>query len=353
MNTLHLERIDSQPKSCFRLGAFLGALCLGATAWAQSGTPVGNTWDCLLSGKRNGVAYLTFSATNNGTVTGYEILVPQPLTSPHAVLVNDALGSNGLGVEPPAPTETTNIYGAFPINGSWSFDSKGRIIGFYFEVAGDASCTTNVVPISTNNYPSTDPTPRTNFNGDTFCVILPIWTNTPPDTYTNQEICYSNQVACGYAVTNTVNFTGKAVTGKRLTLTCKTSLGTVTMRGVPAVELMDLSGSWYGVKKQSGTTSYEFFTLTNLVGFPNTYLADGSGATYTYQGVAALSSQKKIALAFSITNVNGSYQSTRAVVGSFNSRKVSGNTSGLDAPGGTTGLTNRCTFQVTKRSSVP
>jgi hypothetical protein len=84
----------------FRPVLFLGALLLCAGASAQSDSPVGPVWDCLLSGKRNGIAYLSFSTTNNGTLSGYEILVPQPIVSSRTSLISDALGNNGLGLRP-------------------------------------------------------------------------------------------------------------------------------------------------------------------------------------------------------------------------------------------------------------
>ena len=65
---------------------------------AEPGSPVGPDWDCVLSGKRNGIAYLTFSTNGNGTISGYEILVPQPLVTPRTSLVSDVLGDNGPGL---------------------------------------------------------------------------------------------------------------------------------------------------------------------------------------------------------------------------------------------------------------
>lgn len=334
------------------LGAVLLLGALGAIHAAQPGSPVGTVWDCLISGNRSGIAYLSFS--NNGTLGGYEILVPQPIVSPHTVLVTTALPSNGLGVRPPVTNSiTTNIFGSFPVNGLWGFDSQGRIIGFYLEVAADGTCTTSVIPVATNDYVWPSPVSSTNVYTDTSCITSPIGTNTLTGMFTNETICYMEQVVCTNNITNAVNFTGKAVPLKRLTLTGKTSLGTVAMRGVPAVTLTNLSGEWYGVKQESQTTSYEFFSLTNSLAAPNTYLVNGSGAGYFYSGVAGLSSQKQIALALTIYNIDGNYQSPRAVVGSFNSRKLSANTAGLDSAGGTTALTNRVKFQVTKELYPP
>jgi hypothetical protein len=349
---LSTHRLADPLRRTIAVGACL-ILLLSAlpTSQAQTGSPVGTNWDCVISGKRNGVAYLSFY--NNGTVLGYEILVPQAPAATHTVLLSDPLVTGPLGVQPPSTNSTTNIFGYFPVSGSWGFDSKGHVIGFYLEVVEGSICTTNMVPLSTNEYVWPAPVSVTNVFTDTICITIPIATNTLAGTFTNQSVCYSNEVDCAGAFTNTVNFSGKAVPGKRLTLTGKTSIGSVTIRGVPAVNLTNLGGTWYGLKKQNQTTFYEFFSLTNLLLWPNTYSVSGSGAGYTYIGVAGLSSQKKIALALGVFNMDGSYESTRAVFGPFNSRKLSANTSGVDAPTGPMGATNRVNFQITKRTTVP
>jgi hypothetical protein len=170
----------------------LGALLLGAAAPAQTGSPVGTTWDCILSGKRSGIAYLTFSTNGNGTLSGYEILVPQPLVSPRTVLVSDALGSNGLGVRPQATNDTINIFGCFPVSGLWGFDSKGHINGHFIEIVHDANCTSSTVPTGTNTFESQLPINQVTGGGpfsEAFCVTQPIFTNTL-FTYNNQTTCY-------------------------------------------------------------------------------------------------------------------------------------------------------------------
>ena len=346
------SRLPGRLRSPLTLGTLL-LLSAVASGQAQSNSPVGTVWDCVISGKRNGIAYLTFSTDGGGTLSGYEILVPTRPISARTVLVTDSLGSNGLGVRPAPASGTTNIYGFFPVNGSWGFDSKGRLIGFFVEVAGMGACTTNTTPISTNEFEWPTPILQTNAFTDTWCVTAPIATNMLTGTFTNQTICYTNQLDCPNTFTNTVNFTGKVVPGKRLTLTGKTSLGTVTVRGVPSAKLNDLSGAWYGVKKQNQTTSFEFLDLTNSLIGPNTYLVSGTGADYSYLGVAGLSSQKKIACALTVLNLDGTYQSTRAVIGPFNSKKLTANTAGVDAPDGPAGATNRLNFQVTKRTALP
>src|SRR4051812_31575267 len=89
----------------FRAILALSLLVLGSgAAMGQTApkSPVGLTWDCVISGARNGLAYLTFS--DDGTFSGYEILVPKVLGAPSTqtnLLAGD-IGTNGLGFRPPA-----------------------------------------------------------------------------------------------------------------------------------------------------------------------------------------------------------------------------------------------------------
>lgn len=287
-----------------RMALLLAAFTLVASAAVgqlQPKSPVGPTWDCVLGGARNGVAYITFF--DDGTFSGYEVLVPRAPAAPKPSLVSVIPGSNGLGQQPGASSATnrTELFGACPVSGRWGFDSKGRIMGSFLEVAYSKAATTA--------------------EGTS-------------------------------AFTNTVNFLGTVVPGKRLTLLGKSSLGGANYRGVPALALPDIGGLWRGVKQQNRVAAYEFFQLTNTVYTPNSYVVSGEGAGYTYQGLALLSSQKKFALACDIL-VGTNYQSTRAAFGAYNARKASCCASGLEASSGTLVSTNRVRFQFSKRSSSP
>ncbi len=114
-----------------------------------------------------------------------------------------------------------------------------------------------------------------------------------------------------------------------------TPFGHVTYRGVPLVPLADISGSWYGVKKLKNKETFnEFFTMTSAG--QNIYDVTGAGPDYSYTGSAILSAQKKIAFVFGMTPIPATDPVTvvRAVVGSFNAKKVSGATHGWDQPDG-------------------
>src|SRR5882724_3005244 len=106
--------------------AFAALLFLGASESmeAQNNSPAG-TWDCVISGARNGVAYLTFSSDTNqissGTFEGYAIMVPKVVPSPRASLIPgmvEGLGSNGLGQRQRNNPSGTNLFGFLSCKGT-------------------------------------------------------------------------------------------------------------------------------------------------------------------------------------------------------------------------------------------
>src|SRR6266446_995219 len=127
--TLEIQRILVRRASGIAF-ALLLFVSLTAITLAQP-SPVGNTWDCVMSGDRGGNAFLTFN--DDGTFEGFEIIVPNPPVSIRPSLIQWDVGSNGLGVRPPR-TNAPTIFGSLPVTGPWGFDSKGRIIGFSTEV---------------------------------------------------------------------------------------------------------------------------------------------------------------------------------------------------------------------------
>jgi hypothetical protein len=213
------------------------------------------------------------------------------------------------------------------------------------------TCYMDRVPLFTNVFESLSPVYETNSSPNALCETVPIHTNLVAGTFVNQTVCFTNQLNCS-GVTNTVNFVGKATAGKRLILNAQSPTGNFTVRGVPASALVDLSGPWSGTKKQPPTNSFELFDLSAFTNTPNSYLVSGETAGYSYEGFALLSVQKKIG--FGLTLFSGTnYKSTRATLGSFNFKSLKSKTTGIEAPGGVGALTNRLTFQVEKRNSVP
>lgn len=303
-----------------------------ATGRAATGDPSGGTnfiWDCVLSGHRSGLACLIFS--NDFTFGGYEMLVPNaPTVDNNPRGPNTDIGRNGSSTSN-SVNSAEQIFGSIVIGGLWTFDNKGRVIGFLTEVSSLESCVTNQIAISTNGVGLVA--------SDEFC-----------QTVTGGAlVCFTNQLIC-IALSNGVSFVGTVAQGKRLELNCSTPFGSTVYRGIPAVNLPDQSGFWYGTL--TGTVApgspFEFFNLSVPTDFhaqfPNTYDVSGVDPTYNFSGHAMFSSQKKMAL---VVGIDPDDQVVRAVTGSFNARNGAATLKGWQQPAGP--LQGHVTFQVNKQ----
>lgn len=312
-------------------------LCLGAGVSQAQNSPVG-LWDCVLSGNRTGTAYIEFF--NDNTFSVVEVIVPNNSSSSSSSGRTSNSGGRG------GPTQTPNtkgpqIFGAQAANGPWFFDTKGRVIGSFFEVSTLENCTTNLFVMSTNGtFASPDPVFQTNADGcgpNTFEITSPIATNVVGvnTNYTELDACYTNVVVCT-ALTNSISFIAKVTPGKKIALECSTPFGKTAFVGVPAQPLPDVSGSWEGAKRQKGFFSQEFFDLTPT-GIPNTYDVSGSGPGYNYTGIAIFSSQKKAGFAFEYTPAlpTQPFTQARGVAGSYD-LKGNAKTHGWDQTSGGT-----------------
>jgi hypothetical protein len=261
---------------------------------------------------------VTFS--NDFTFTVTSVLVPKnpaPPTSSSSTGVdrgvNTGVGRNpGTSATNSPGLQGTQLYGFGTDSGNWTFDDQGRVFGFWAEF-GAGPCTSNSVVT----------------NGVTNIVVT----------------CVS--------LTNSVSFTGTVVPGKHLTLKCSTPNGQLVYRGVPAVQLADISGSWIGIKKGAKIPTFnEQFTLsadTNSV-IPNVYDVNGFGPGYQYtSGLVMISSQHQ--MSFSCVTAanpdNPGLDTVRAVNGSFNINKAKGTLTGWDQPVGP--FVNRINFRVIKQ----
>lgn len=343
MKTLLFVRPCSRsPGGSLALAALIafGTLTSVCQAVTVPASPVG-TWDCVMSGARSGVVYMTFAS--DGTFTMAEALVPKKLSTS-----NSATDRGGSTIGRPGDTTSsnslpayTNIFGFETPAGKWAFDDKGRVVGFFTETTVPSCSTNQVQYANTTETNAAFPylpvnTPQTNWAADsqTFCVYVTLGTdtNTSPSIYTNQTICYSNVVTC-LALTNQINFTGKASPGKRLSLVASTPSGKSTITGVPAVGLADFSGNYLGVKRLPGPLIYyELFTLgfRGTGNYTNAYTVTGSGPGYSYltQGaIAIVSSQNKISLVF---DMDPDGKVVRAVTGSFNRNRMTGSLEGIE-----------------------
>lgn len=319
---------------------------MAAVCQAQNSPTTVAFWDCLISGPRQGVAYLSFFP--DSTFSCYEVIVPnQPPTPSNARSpagdfgrAGSTGGTNSLGEQ---------IYGAEITGGVWGYDINGRVIGEFIEVSAATLCVTNAVPFLTNGpYSSVSPIAVTNENAIGYCVVNILLATNPPiggvTNFTVHDVCFSNAVSCTQ-LTNAISFLATVVPGTRLTLACSTPFGKVFYRGTPSVNLPSLSGSWYGIKRRPTESWVEFFTLAaSSSGIPNTYdVVNGVGPGYTYGGVALLSSHNKFGF---VVTINQNDLDVRGVVGPFNPAKNQALTHGWDESG--TSLTNWITFQATK-----
>jgi hypothetical protein len=150
--------------------------------------------------------------------------------------------------------------------------------------------------------------------------------------YTQGDVCFTNVIVCT-ALTNPISFVG-TVSAKRIILNCSTPFGNTTYKGVPAVSLPDITGRYFGIKRQNGVEFVEFLTMTNE-DIPNQNIYDVSltGPGYTYNGSAILSSQKRISFDLGLTPPIPTNPPVviRAVTGPFNAKKSISTTTGWDS----------------------
>jgi hypothetical protein len=151
--------------------------------------------------------------------------------------------------------------------GRWGFDLNGKLIGFFSEISGTRGDTTNQVAIATNTVPFDTIT-----NGIIYITNIAYLTNV-------EEL----------RLTNAVSFSGKVslnmsdLLKSRLTIVASTPAGKMNMSGVPPIVLPDLSGNWYGQKRQSNLPYNEFFTLENPDTDNTSYVvSNGEGPDYVY-----------------------------------------------------------------------
>lgn len=335
-------------KSCSRkmlLAAMPIAMGLTTSVQAQN-SPVGPTWDCVISGQRQGTAqFQFFDFVTNKMFNVTEIIVPNAFNTniinnsnprnPVSTIRGGSSGGNNF-----VPSD--QIFGEeFVTNGYWGFDAKGHTIGSFIETSDQLHCTTTAIPILTNNEQTLTTPPVTITNNPTtdpmFCVSEVLLGSTNlgggNTNYAVADMCFTNVTICT-AITNAVSFVGN-VTTKRITLECSTPFGNTTYRGVLAQSLPDISGQYYGMKTQNGVEYIEFMTLANEG--ENNYFVGLTGPGYTYTGQAILSSQKRISFALALTPAipTNPPVTERAVTGPFNPRNGSATMIGWDAPGDT------------------
>lgn len=302
----------------------LAALLLGAGASVSQAAPpfppspvfsnAVPAWDVLITGARGqrGIAFLTFSYAPDGygnySFALRQITTKIPTSIPKVKITETNVptgrgssagtrgdvdaGTTTLENLTAAATQTafTNIWGYNEPQGSWGYDYKGRILGFYVE----------------------------------YIIDKPAEGTNPPTVFTNS-----------------VSFVGKVTPNKRFTAVYSSSLGgNGKYSGVPQkpvtnhVNGADFSGPWTGEEFSGSRDRVELFTLFSS-GFPNAYDITGDGPGYSldwpsfggpFTSTCLVSCQKKIAFAnYLFINETNADHYTRATFGDLkNTTKVAG-----------------------------
>jgi hypothetical protein len=246
-------------------------------------SPVG-PWDFTLSGKAAGIAQMTFNAdgTIDGNVQIYtKVKLPDPEDNPRGPA--DTTGSRN-GTANTNTTYVTNYAGEAVIDGRWSFDAKGKLVGYLNE--GGYTYTTT----STN------------------------------------------------ATTNGISFRGTVSLGAKPRMTLQGS-GNVsrTYSGIPETALVDISGTYTATGKRLGYASTEFFTLTSMGGNNNVYnVTQGSRPGFGFDGRALLSGRKQVSMV-TVSTPPSLYILT-VLVGSINTNKATASLTGRESVNGSVSL---------------
>jgi len=216
--------------------AVLAAALLGGFAPHGSAqpSPTTNPWDLVISGSQRGVAQLTF--LNDFTVSGSQIITMPPTHRDTPDDLDPRLPGGDPGRVPPTTTENpkTIWYGLASLQGSWTWDSKGNIVGVLTEFGGP--------------------------------------------------------------VTNGISFKGSVRPGVRITLNVNRDDGRkFTYKGIPLVPQPSIAGNYYATGGREKVPFNEIMTLTPGTD-PNTYDVVGTGPAYTFMGSAYLSGSKHLAL---------------------------------------------------------
>jgi hypothetical protein len=314
------------------------------------------TWDMASHGAgQRGIALITFSndlssVPPRGTFRGYQLLAalpPNTNSSSSGRGTGTGRGTGGSG------GQTNNfVFGFGAIDGTWQYNSKGQIVGFFSQPLNVTSTVTNYHAITvaetiTNNVTLEVAGISVSFaNGQATLTTNVTWLNPPGYT---QEYTFANPnvtLDIGSAqLTNTVSFIGKAVVDKSISLICNSSFGRVTFKGTPAAKApsVDLTGNWVGSKRENGLQFNEFFSLTSFTvdnpfplefpdvsDFPGIYFTtDGVGPGFGFSGVAMFSQHNTVG--FTFFKDDGTMSST---IGTLRATKIgaTANTDGIEEP---------------------
>jgi hypothetical protein len=370
LTNVYMKTIFAKHSGRFARLLSVAVLTLGVRA-AQAviipASPVGQ-WDCVISGAgQNGIIFLNFTEDadpNSGfpTFEGLWIQAGHQGQTPATSRGGGGIGRNGSG----GTTTFTNIFGGAFIHGSagevadnggpgdwlpdsrgrrgdWFFNSKGQLVGSFYQVVNASATVTNFFETCTT----------TNFgipltNGGTFPFSFDIcFTNDVLVTnvfwgpaedgesgFANLTFVNTNFTLGLIGGTNNVSFVGKVVPNKHISLIGTTIWGKITITGVPLTPIttvlpVDAGYSWTGIKRQDGNQIAEQFRLIDTA-IPNVFMMSGQGPSYAFgtNSFCMISANKKIGFAVDEVPLLGSSDAIvlgRATVGKFvNSRRAIG-----------------------------
>lgn len=280
------------------------------TAGLMAQTPPVGTWDCLVSGPSQGIAYINFTPTN--TLAGYVLLSKVPKAAP-------AIDPRNGGVVPDrgdsssptnSATGSTNWFGILSVEGQWLSLGSGKLLGFLTESGYQLTSVTNETFTSVN----TDSF-ITNLDGSvTFSNTVFTTTNTAIVNSTNY-------------ITNAFSFTAKT-SAKKITIKTTGVLGNSILTGKPATEVTDLSGSYYAMGTSDGLPFVEILTITLTNN--NAFYVKGDGAGYSFTGTLVESAQKHAGL---VVYDGGSLFPRFSAYGTLNTKKFTADLKGSDSNG--------------------
>jgi len=254
------------------------ALLAGTMPQAQGAafdSPVGQ-WDFTLSGKAQGIAQIVFNV--DGTIDGF-VQIYTTMKSPTS---NNPRGTSDDGTRNVDNTNSvpiTNYAGSASIDGRWSFDERGKIVGYLNE----------------GGYVITSTTTNASTNGITFRGVVSLGSR------------------------------------PRVTLYGSGSVGKVTYSGIPDAPLPDISGTYTTSGKRGDFKTVEFFTLTSLGGNNNRYnVTQGSRPGAGFDGDALLSGRKQFSMVTASVIPNTGYILT-VLVGSINTNSFKASLRGRES----------------------
>jgi hypothetical protein len=256
------------------LSLLLGSLATVARA-DEPISPAGS-WDCVISGSERGVGSIIFSEDESGTggsLIGIEVLSPSKKGD---TTDGRTSGDFGRTITTTSSGTVTNLLGFALLSGTWTYDANGRVVGVFTEGAENISCTTNqeITTVVSN-------------------VVIDNVTITVTNYFTNDVLtCVTN------AITNGVSFIAK-VRPTKVTIKTKGPNGNTVLKGIPAADIDDISGSYYATGKRKDNPDFTELLEVSSAGepdFPGLFIFSGEGPAYLNSGVMLLSNQKKLGI---------------------------------------------------------